>query len=315
LDNVREFITPEDELIVIDGGSTDNTADIVNANSDIVTLFRSEPDIGEAHGFNKGILLSQGRYIKPLTDDDYFYPDAMRHAISVLDSHPEIDALLCGGEEFRVDPITLEAKLRRNACVPDHVRTAPESSELLSVFTCGVGLILARRVLSIAGLFDTAFRAIDTEYMYRLTQRDVDFRVLNTRLYRHFRHDQSAMLRHASDMRRDWHLISVRNGLPCSNPEAIASVFGLSDLPQGPALARLICNAERLRSGRLRCLIPLLDALLEGGKWTGRAARKRRSLLVPPSGAPVSSLSKDATWDEGLYAIRTQHEVGKHETK
>src|SRR5438094_178863 len=74
LHNVREFITPADELIVIDGASTDDTRQVVEANKDIVTSFLSEPDRGEAHGFNKGILLSRGEFIKFVTDDDYIYP-------------------------------------------------------------------------------------------------------------------------------------------------------------------------------------------------------------------------------------------------
>src|SRR5438552_2253644 len=98
LANVREFITEADELLICDGGSTDATAEVVARNRDVVTHFQSEPDRGEAHGYNKGILLARGRFIKLLTDDDYIYPDAMRAAIRVLDDHPDIDALVCGGE-------------------------------------------------------------------------------------------------------------------------------------------------------------------------------------------------------------------------
>jgi len=63
LANVREFLTPEDELIIIDGASTDHTAQLVDAHRDVVTRFVSEPDCGEAHAFNKGMLLARGRYI------------------------------------------------------------------------------------------------------------------------------------------------------------------------------------------------------------------------------------------------------------
>ena len=78
LSNVREFITPEDELIIIDGLSTDDTREVVEHNRDIVGTFLSEKDFGEAHAFNKGLFRARGRYIKPITDDDYYYPDAMR---------------------------------------------------------------------------------------------------------------------------------------------------------------------------------------------------------------------------------------------
>ncbi len=100
LQNIREFITKQDELIVIDGGSTDGTKALVAQNKDIITYFESEKDYGEAHALNKGILCSKGKYIKFLADDDYIYPEAMRYAISVLEKNPDIDALQCGGEAY-----------------------------------------------------------------------------------------------------------------------------------------------------------------------------------------------------------------------
>jgi GT2 family glycosyltransferase len=103
LANVREFITPADELIIADGGSTDGTLELVQANVDLVTTFISAPDAGEAHGFNRAILESRGRLVKFLTDDDYYYPDAMRQGIDYLDDHADIDALVAGGVSYTVD--------------------------------------------------------------------------------------------------------------------------------------------------------------------------------------------------------------------
>ena len=54
-------------------------------NQDIVTTFLSEEDFGEAHAFNKGLFRARGRYIKPITDDDYYYPDAMRQVIQEIE--------------------------------------------------------------------------------------------------------------------------------------------------------------------------------------------------------------------------------------
>ena len=39
LDNVREFIQPADELVIVDGGSTDCTAAVIEENRDIITIF------------------------------------------------------------------------------------------------------------------------------------------------------------------------------------------------------------------------------------------------------------------------------------
>jgi len=75
LDNCRKFLEPEDELIVIDGASQDNTREVVKKNADIIDVFVSEPDLSGAHASNKAFLLARGRYIKPLPDDDdYIHP-------------------------------------------------------------------------------------------------------------------------------------------------------------------------------------------------------------------------------------------------
>ncbi|MDP3880116.1 MAG: glycosyltransferase, partial [Dehalococcoidales bacterium] len=97
LERSRTLVTPEDELIIIDGGSTDNTAEVVRKYSDIVDIFISEPDKGPGHAFSKGMLLARGKYLKQLPDDDIVHPSAMEQSIRVMEEHPEIDLLVCGG--------------------------------------------------------------------------------------------------------------------------------------------------------------------------------------------------------------------------
>ena len=97
LERCRGLKGPHDELIVIDGQSSDNTKEIVEQYRDIVDIFVSESDISYAHAHNKGFLLASGKYIKELMDDDIFHPEGVEKAIRVLEEHPEIDLLLCGG--------------------------------------------------------------------------------------------------------------------------------------------------------------------------------------------------------------------------
>ena len=59
------------EYIVIDGGSTDGTIDIIRRYESKISCWVSEPDSGIADAMNKGILHSSGRYLLFLHSDDY----------------------------------------------------------------------------------------------------------------------------------------------------------------------------------------------------------------------------------------------------
>ncbi|WP_215302565.1 glycosyltransferase family 2 protein [Polynucleobacter sp. AP-Jannik-300A-C4] len=60
------------EYILIDGGSTDGTAEFLKANEDLFDVFVSEPDKGIYDAMNKGISLSTGEIIGFLNSDDFY---------------------------------------------------------------------------------------------------------------------------------------------------------------------------------------------------------------------------------------------------
>lgn len=59
------------EYIIIDGGSTDGTVDIIKQYEDKVDYWTSEPDNGIADAMNKGLSVAKGDYILFLHSDDY----------------------------------------------------------------------------------------------------------------------------------------------------------------------------------------------------------------------------------------------------
>ena len=63
---------PDIEYIVIDGGSTDGTTDIIRKYSDKISYWISEPDNGIYDAMNKGILVATGDYINFMNAGDYF---------------------------------------------------------------------------------------------------------------------------------------------------------------------------------------------------------------------------------------------------
>ncbi len=88
------------EHIVIDGGSTDETLDVIRRYEGTYNLhWVSEPDEGQADALNKGFKLARGEILGWLNADDTYQPGAVRSAVACLQSHPAVD-LVYGGFNF-----------------------------------------------------------------------------------------------------------------------------------------------------------------------------------------------------------------------
>jgi len=73
------------EYIVVDGGSTDNTVEIIKQNASIITRWISEPDNGIYDAMNKAIKLSKGRYLCFLGADDVLNNNLDKIATYLID--------------------------------------------------------------------------------------------------------------------------------------------------------------------------------------------------------------------------------------
>jgi len=71
--SIREQSYPDFEWIVIDGGSTDTTVELLKSNNDIITYWLSEPDHGIYSALNKGLSRARGEWICILGADDYLW--------------------------------------------------------------------------------------------------------------------------------------------------------------------------------------------------------------------------------------------------
>lgn len=68
---------PNLEYIIIDGGSTDNSVDIIKRYQNWLTYWISEPDRGQTHAINKGLGRATGDLIAYLNSDDYYLPGTL----------------------------------------------------------------------------------------------------------------------------------------------------------------------------------------------------------------------------------------------
>jgi glycosyltransferase involved in cell wall biosynthesis len=69
---------PNTELIIIDGGSDDDTVDILKKYDEYIAFWVSETDRAQSHAINKGIDRSTGELITWLNADDLFLPNALK---------------------------------------------------------------------------------------------------------------------------------------------------------------------------------------------------------------------------------------------
>lgn len=80
---------PNLEYIIIDGGSTDKTVDIIRQYEPWISYWISEPDRGQADAINKGFAKSSGEFLGWLNSDDCLYPGAIAKVVSEFQNHPE----------------------------------------------------------------------------------------------------------------------------------------------------------------------------------------------------------------------------------
>lgn len=86
---------PNLEYIVIDGGSTDNSVEIIRKYERWLTHWISEPDRGQASAINKGFRQSTGQVMAWLNSDDCLQPGAIRQVVSVFNRSPQTN-VVCG---------------------------------------------------------------------------------------------------------------------------------------------------------------------------------------------------------------------------
>lgn len=91
---------PRIEYIVMDGASTDSTAEAVRPYLDRLT-FLSEKDRGQTHAINKGFHLAKGEIVAYLNSDDTLLPGAVTRAVAALGRNPDVGAIY--GDGYQID--------------------------------------------------------------------------------------------------------------------------------------------------------------------------------------------------------------------
>jgi len=162
---------PNLEYIIIDGGSTDGSVEIIKKYEKYIAYWVSEKDSGQADAINKGLRISTGQILAYLNSDDTYAPAALNNMVQYLTGHPDIDAIygICNiiDENDQIVNQWHPAEFDIRALVRSGISTIPQQT-----------VFFRRHILEKIGFLDTSLRhAMDYEYWIRTGKK---FRVQKT---------------------------------------------------------------------------------------------------------------------------------------
>ena len=161
---------PDIEYIIVDGGSTGGTLDIIKKYEKKIAKWVSEPDKGIADAMNKGIRMASGGIIGIIHSDDYYEPGAISAAVKAFEEHPGIGVVhgdlrmlnVDGGASYIVSPPKNPAS------------SAWEIPVLHST------VFVRKAIYDRHGVFDLSYRiAMDHDLFLRYIKNGVKFHYIN----------------------------------------------------------------------------------------------------------------------------------------
>lgn len=159
---------PHIEYIVIDGGSTDGTQQVIEKYRDRIATYISEPDKGMYDALNKGIKKASGDLIAILHSDDVFYTDAsVAHIVKCFE---DTNADLVYGNGMYITPLSTEREvIKRVYC------TSPYKSCYLKFgwIPLHTTIVVKKTVFDAMGYYDTRYNiASDYDISLRWFKND-----------------------------------------------------------------------------------------------------------------------------------------------
>ena len=150
------------EHILVDGGSTDSTMDLVSVHGQRITKSISEKDGGIYDAYNKGLNLAEGDIIGFINSDDFYYTDDVIAEVMSVFEDPLVDA--CHANLFYVDPLDTK-KIERVWKSWNFTNSDFERGHLPGHPT----IFLRKKIYEQYGNFSTQFNAVgDTDFVLRI---------------------------------------------------------------------------------------------------------------------------------------------------
>lgn len=196
---------PRLDYIVIDGGSTDGSVEIIQKYAPWLTDWVSEPDNGQAHAINKGFERATGTLVGWLNSDDFLLPGALRALAEAYRTNPE--ALIAG------DVINFMDGARRGWVTHQHSLTA----ENLVAYWREMGnwhqpgLYWPRNLFKQVGFLDASLQyAFDRDFFARILLQGVPVTYLHQTVAAFRLHSSSKTMSMGTKWHEEQQLVSRR---------------------------------------------------------------------------------------------------------
>lgn len=194
VDSILNQTSKDFEFLIINDGSSDNTAEILrNYNDHRIRIIHNEKNIGLTRSLNKGIKLSQGEYIARMDADDISLPTRLERQVKFLQENMKI--ALLGTFSHLIDD---KGRIIGGLYKPTDYHIIKKDLKHINSFVHGSVMIRKEPLLTI-GKYDVFFkRAQDYDLWLRLSQ---EHPVVNLPeyLYKHRIHNESIEIKYRKE--------------------------------------------------------------------------------------------------------------------
>ena len=159
IDSVLHQTFDDFELVAIDDGSTDGTAEYLQGLADRRVRVLSSPAAGLALALNAGLAVARGSYVARQDADDWSAPDRLARQVAWLDDRPDVDVLATAASFVDERGETVDSSWTRAVHAQWDAALSPEQIARLMPLTCCIfhATVLARTaLLREAGGYDQA---------------------------------------------------------------------------------------------------------------------------------------------------------------
>jgi glycosyltransferase involved in cell wall biosynthesis len=178
--------------LILDGGSTDNSVEIIKKYENNITYWVSEKDKGQSDAINKGFSKATGEIITWLNSDDLFLPDTLNKVAEYFSNNPDKGAV--SGDLIVIDQKGNELLQKKM------IDLFPMEMIFSSISVPQPSTFFKRSALEKTGFLDTSLNYnMDLDFFIRMKKNGIQFGRINKPLTKFRLHNSSKTVSEYSD--------------------------------------------------------------------------------------------------------------------